>query len=176
MFNTFMYEYNKILEYFFNEPYLEIHLRELSRRLNLSASATKKYLDLMVKEGLLIETKYANTRNFKANTQNLVFKHLKIAHNLKFLKDLRLIDKILDKHEHIQSIMLYGSFAKGLNDKNSDIDLVIISPKKVFIEDSKVSVVNFTLSDWKKQLKDNKSFYQEVIVYGICLFGEVPVL
>ncbi len=172
-----MKEFLKTLQYFIENPYTKIHIRELSRKLRISPSATKKYLDMLLKEEILKEEKISITRHFTANTENLAFKHFKIAWNTKILKDLRIKDQILNKEENITSIILYGSYAKGQNDEKSDIDLLVIGAKnKIRTENPKVSIQQFTWAEWKKQAHNNKAFYEEIILHGIPLHGEVPII
>ena len=45
----------KIMQYFFNSPYEQIHLRELSRKAKISVYSTKKIADNLVNQKILIE-------------------------------------------------------------------------------------------------------------------------
>lgn len=79
--------------------------------------------------------------------------------------------------------MLFGSFAKGANDKESDVDILIISLSKdkptaklAKHLERDVNLVNFTPAQWSNQTKDNKAFYLDVITDGILLYGTKPVV
>ena len=87
----------KVMKFFLGAPYEEVYLRQLAKKLKLSVFATKKYLDLLVKENLVIDEKRANLRYFKANSKNLFFKQLKISHNINLLIKSGIIDFIKDK-------------------------------------------------------------------------------
>jgi len=56
IFGTIM---GSILEFFF-ENSKWVHLRELSKKLGLSTFSTKKYLDILVKEKILVERREGN--------------------------------------------------------------------------------------------------------------------
>ena len=46
------------------------------------------------------------------------------------LQELGFVDKLLEIDDNIISIALYGSFATGEYDEKSDIDVLLIAPKK----------------------------------------------
>lgn len=83
----------------------------------------------------------------------------------------------------ITSIILFGSYAKGENDSESDVDILTISLSKntTVAELSKllkrdVNLINFTPAQWSQQAKTNKAFYLDVILDGIVLYGTKPVV
>jgi len=170
----------KALEFFIIDPYREIYLREFSRKLKISPNTAQRFLNLFLKEDLITEERKANLRYFKANLNNIVFRNIKLTHSLKKIKDTGLIDHL---KKDSSSVILFGSIAKGLDDKNSDIDLVCIGNKKNIniteIQEKinqELNIHIFNLSEWKKQKKINKAFYQDVISEGINLIGEIPII
>jgi len=103
----------KFLEFFLENPYKEVYIRELAKKLKISPSATKKYADILVKEGLVIEEKRANLRYIFSNKENLFYKHAKISHNVRKILRSGLIDFLKENISNITSIVLFGSLAKG---------------------------------------------------------------
>lgn len=173
----------KMFRFFMDNPYQQVYLRQLSKKTGLSPFAIKKYADLLVKEGLILEEKKANLRYFKANMNSLFFKHLKIAFNLSALSKSSLIDFLKDSLSNVSSIVLFGSMAKGENDEKSDIDILIIGKEKhldlgKFEEKlgKEISVHIFSWSDWNKKAKTDKAFYLDIVSSGIALYGEKPVV
>jgi len=169
----------KALEFFIENPYDEIYLREFSRKLNISPNTSQRFLDLFLKEDFIKEEKRANLRYFKANLDNPVFRQIKITYSIKKIKDSGLIDYL---GGYFSSAILFGSIAKGVDDDKSDVDLVCIGPNKklslhTFEEKLKreINLIVFNIGQWKKQKKENKAFYQDVIVNGINLIGEIPL-
>ncbi len=173
-----MKEYFKVLNFFLDNPFKEFYLREIAKKLNISSSVSKKYLDLFSNKEFFIESKKVQSRFFKLNLENLQVKYLKIAHNFEILKDQRILDQILNKKKLIISVVLFGSFAKGLNDEKSDIDIIIVGSSEYVDIESKqeVSIKSFTWAEWKKQKTTNQAFYEEVIQTGIALYGDLPKL
>ena len=173
----------KVLKFFLENPYNEVYLRELARRLKLSGFAAKKYLDLFVKEGLVKAEKRANLRYFKADVNNLCFRYIKIAFNLNQLLKSGLMGFLKENIANLSAIVLFGSMAKGEDDLKSDVDLLIIGKSKHLnlddFEDTlnrKITIHVFSWSDWNKKVKDDNAFYYEVISHGISLYGELPLI
>ncbi len=173
----------KVFRFFMDNPYHQVYLRQLAKKTGLSPFAVKKYADLLVKEGLILEEKKANLRYFKANMSSLFFRHLKIAFNLRTLFKSSLTDFLKQGLSNISSIVLFGSMAKGENDEKSDIDILIIGKEKhldleKFEEKlgKDISVHIFSWSEWNKKAKTDKAFYLDIISSGIALYGEKPVV
>jgi len=173
----------KALGFFIENPYDEIYLREFSRKLKISPNTSQRFLDLFLKEGFIKEEKKANSRFFKANLDNIVFRHIKKTYSIKKLVDLGFFDLLKESVSHV---VVFGSVAEGLDDKKSDIDLLIIGSDKsrvrnIILEiqkkaDREIQEHVFSFAEWKKQKKENKAFYQDVIAKGINLIGEMPIV
>jgi len=169
------------LSFFFENPYKEVYLREFARTLKLSPNTAQRFLDLFVLEGFVKEEKKANLRYFKAALDNIVFKHMKIAYSLNKLRKSGILSFF--EENNFSSVILFGSMAKGENDLSSDIDIVCIGSNKGLDLSAyekrlgqELNVHFFTMSEWKKQKKENRAFYYDVIFIGINLIGEIPVL
>jgi len=171
----------KALNFFIENPYEEIYLREFSRKLKLIPNTVQRFLNLFLREELIIEERKANSRYFKANMESILFKQIKITMAIKKVKDSKLIDFL--KKQEFFSVVLFGSVAKGEDDFKSDLDLVCIGTKKKVTFHNfegklgrEINTHLFTLAEWKKQKIKNKAFYQDVIISGINLIGELPLI
>jgi len=170
------------LRFFIENPYEEIHLRGFSRRLNMSINSAQRFLNLFLKERLIKDERRVNLRYFKANIDSIVFRNIKIVFSLKKIENSGLIDMLRGM---VNSVVVFGSVAKGLDDPGSDVDFLIIgkdkekgrgvcfSWEKKFDRECNFHI--FTLEEWKKQKRENKAFYQEIISTGINLIGEIPI-
>jgi len=173
----------RALEFFINNPYEEIHLRGFSRRVKISLNSSQRALKLFLNEELIKEERKANLRYFKANLDSLVFKYIKKTYSIKKIINLGLIESLKNEVSHL---VLFGSIAKGEDDKNSDIDLLGISANKNKVKkiifnyykkvDREINFHVFSWAEWKKQKEQNKAFYQEIISTGINLIGGVPIV
>lgn len=173
----------KVVKFFLENPYEEVYLRQLAKKLNLSSFAIKKYSDLLVKENLLKEERKANLRYFKANISNIFFKHLKIAYSVNLIVKSGILDFLKQNLSNVSSIVLFGSMAKGEDDKQSDVDLLVIGKDKYLdlkkfeqLIGREITLHIFSWSEWNKQAVENKAFYFEVINYAIQLYGEMPII
>ena len=171
----------KTVKYFLEKPYEEIYLRKLAKELQLSPFAVKKYADLLIKEDVIKEERKANLRYFRANVNNLFFKQLKIAFNIKLILNSGLLDFLKENLANVSSIVLFGSMAKGEDDENSDVDILIIGKEKdINLEKFEekigkdITLHIFSWSEWNNQAVENKAFYSDIIIYGIPLYGELP--
>ena len=119
-----------LLELFIREPEREFHVREVAKILKKSPTTISKYLKKLKLEGIVISIEKLNHLFFKAKTDSVKFKLLKLNHNVNALFESGLIDYLLEEFNHPETIVLFGSFAKAEDNKNSDIDLLIVTPKK----------------------------------------------
>jgi predicted nucleotidyltransferase len=177
------YKLVKFVKFFLENPYQEVYLREIAKKLKISPFAAKKYADKMVKEKILTEEKRANLRYLKLNMDNLTAKYLKISLNLQKIINTGLIEYVKEKIEGVSSIVLFGSVARGEDDKRGDIDLLVIGKDKFLgcydVErklGKKIEVHAFSWKNWKRQEKENKAFYLDIIAHGIPLYGELPIV
>ena len=173
----------KVVKFFLENPYEEVYLRQLANKLKLSTFATKKYADFLIKEDLIREERKANLRYLKANINNLFFKQLKISFNINKILKSGLINFLQENIANISSIVLFGSMAKGEDDKNSDVDILIIGKEK-YIDLNKfeekiyknITLHIFSWSEWNRKAKEDKAFYFDIIGYGLTLYGEMPLI
>lgn len=173
----------RFVEFFLENPYKEVYIRELAKKLNLSPFAVKKYADILIEQGFVIDEKKANLRYLKANTSSLFYKHAKISHNIRKLVNSGLIEYIKEEIVNLSSIVLFGSVAKGEDDFESDVDIIVIGKQKhlglgKFEEEvnKEITIHFFTWNEWNQMAKKKDPFYYEVITSGISLYKELPIV
>lgn len=166
------------LKFFIENPYEEIYLRGFSKKLKISVNSAQRFLNLFLKEELVKEERKANLRYFKANLDSIVFRNIKITFSLKEIQDSGLLDFL---KSNFSNVVLFGSVAKGIDERTSDLDLVCIGKQKILLQGFEkklnkiINVKFFTFNEWKKTKEKNKAFYQDVISEGINLIGEMPI-
>ena len=174
----------KILTYFFEHPCEEIYLRKLSERAKVNVFTTKEIVDALLEENMLIERKLGKLRMFRANTENLLFRQLKVYHTLLKLEKSGVIEYLLRNVSGVSSILLFGSAAKGEDTEKSDMDILVIGREKKRLNlekfekllGRKIQLLLFSWSELKRLAKSNRAFYEEVIAYSIELYGFKPVV
>jgi len=120
---------DRVLHYFFRNPTTEIHVRGLSRALGISSPWIIKITDELRKNGLLAVHKDKGLKLVHANTENANFKAMKRAYNLYSVFGSGFVDSIVAEYNHPECIVLFGSYARGEDTEESDIDVAVITPR-----------------------------------------------
>jgi predicted nucleotidyltransferase len=172
------------LSFFIENPYEEIYLRDYNRRLKISLNSSQRFLNIFLKENLIKDFKRGNLRYFKANIDSISFKQIKILFSVKFIEDSGLLEDLVKLN--VNNVVLFGSVAEGKDDLKSDFDFLVISNDKdkvlqIFRKfenkiNREVNIHCFNWFEWKKQAIQNKAFYQDIIIKGLNLIGEMPLV
>ena len=169
---------DKLKELFIENPEKEYHLRELARILKKSPATISKEVRLLISENFLIFKSERNHSLYKSNTESEGYRQDKIFFNLNNLRKSKLIEFLKKEYNYPEAIILFGSYRKGENNSNSDIDLAVISPIKNeiniknFEKKLKHNIQLFVFS--KKDVSDLKEKNKELlnnILNGIVIYG-----
>jgi predicted nucleotidyltransferase len=121
------YSYGKVLEIFFKNP-TKIHfIRQISREINLAQTSVRNKIHELKKEGLVKDMKAEPFDGLVANRDNEKFIHYKHAYNFSSLFDLK--QEIISSL-HPRAILIFGSYSRGEDVEESDIDIIILSKIK----------------------------------------------
>lgn len=176
----------EILECFF--PKLEDKTaKEIEVKSGLSHETTFRLLKNLTKEKRLLEKKVGKTNVYEFIKDDLtyqIFVHYITKKRLKFKERHFLIHNRLYEflnEIHLEGIaIVFGSFAKETETKNSDIDLLCVTNKKNIREIAQtfktkynlnIQVVVVKIADFKNMKIDNPTFWNDLIEYGIVLDG-----
>jgi len=91
-------------------------LYEIARQANVSPSQVHKYVAIWKKYGWIKGMQVANTPLIQA---------FRLMENIHLLKDGRMVAQIRKMLQSVKGIGLYGSWAKGTNNENADVDVWI---------------------------------------------------
>lgn len=169
----------KILSFFTLRPDDSFHVRELSRRTKLSLGGTNKALTSLYNQGLLNRKRIGLNLVYTLNRNNIIVRKLGIISILAELEPLK------DQLEEFSGlIILFGSFARGENTADSDLDLLIIGNKKDNIQDwidsfmldkeddfPKIQAIIRTPVEWMA-LEDNDPVFFSEVSKGIVLWDQ----
>ena len=123
----------KVFEIFCDEP-LKIHyIKEISKKINLAHTSVKLHILALESQGFLTKKKGERFFGYLANRDNPNFLFYKKIFNLIKIKESQLIDEIVNSI-YPNAIILYGSYSKGEDVEESDIDLFIITKVKKEID------------------------------------------
>ena len=157
-----------LLKQFLLNPDEKVHARFLSKLVEAQYSAVWKELRNLEKAGLLLSIKQSNQRLFWLNPGSPILEELRRL----ILKTVAVGDYLRESFEKISDIetaFIYGSFARGDLDANSDLDLMIIgdlpltalAPVITQIETSLDRSVNYTTlapEEWGERLTSEDPF------------------
>ena len=137
-----------IMEYFFINPSSKLRVRELERVLKLPLPSVIRYCKELDKEEILTITKIGNV-SFYTSSGNGSYLLEKKLYNIKQLYLSGLVEFLREELSN-PGIVLFGSYSRGEDIENSDIDLYIETPSK--------KGLNF--EKFKKTLKRNIQTFQ----------------
>ena len=124
----------KVLTIFFENPSREFYLREISRLLNLSMPTIILATDNLAKEKLIIKEKGKVITKVMANRDNIDFTRLKRLNNLELIYNSSIINHLSESYSQPKAIILFGSFSRGEDVEKSDIDIAVITSKKLNLD------------------------------------------
>ena len=180
---------------------LGLTIFNISKLLKIGYVPTYNHINEMEKEGVINVLKIGNSKQCKLNLENTKTRHLLqesdiirkeelYNKNQKFKTILEsIISKLTEKYlSEILSIVLFGSYAKGTANKQSDIDLMFIvndlkdKNLRELIERECASIhyshnINISplitnIEEFKKMLKEKElNVGKEIREFGISLYG-----
>ena len=128
----------RILALFFYDPYQEFALSEIAEQGKVSKSTASRIILELEEQGLITLIKHRLVWRIQANHGNSIFKQEKILFNLSILYRSNLIQYLEEIFKHPKSVILFGSFSKGEDGPDSDIDIAIEDDK---IKETKVMAI-----------------------------------
>lgn len=163
-----------ILKAFVDSPDTEFYTRQLASQRHISVGALHRELTNLSSAGILKARKIGNIKLFSMNKKNPIYEELKsIIHKtegaVKFIKDAIL------RLKGVKVAFIYGSFAKGDDRQDSDVDMFLIGndidenelvraiskiEKDLFKE---INYTRYTESEYREEKRRKNSFILEVI-------------
>ena len=177
-----MYKELDILKLFFEDPTEEYHIREVARITKLNPMTIRKYFDYFLKEELIVKKASKLYSTFSANIQSQKFRDFKLFHNLKRLRESKIINDLEIFYDY-PPIVLFGSYSSATNTKNSDIDICIITniQKEFNVEKyskilkRQVSLHKFTEKEIQNMKLKNPELLNNVC-NGVVVSGKLEVI
>jgi len=170
------------LKLFFEEPTRQFHLRELARLVKKNPVTVQRYLQEFVKSGALTRKKERGLEMYSSNTENLYYKEYKKIYNRFKLIESGLLD-FLKKEFSLPTIILFGSYERGEDNENSDVDIFILTETKKDINlenyekkiKKRIQLHIMAKNEFLKAKKDNPDLINSII-NGTILNGFIEVL
>lgn len=117
--------YNKTLLWFFSFPDIKIGLNDLSIALKISKNTAKSIVNKLIKKGFLNKEEIGKAWRISCNKDHIYNYSRKIAYNLIMIYESTILEEVHKLIENPRAIILFGSYRKGDDTENSDIDIAI---------------------------------------------------
>lgn len=176
-------KYFEVLKQFLRGYDKEVYGRELIGKVNISQKNIALTLNEMEREGILSSRAKGNLRYYFLNKANNLIKNYlflaEVEQAIEFLKKNLKIKQIFEKIEKNNKIIcIFGSYAKGIQKKDSDLDLFIVGnfDEKEFNKIGetyglKISIKGGSKSDFISSLKNKNPLMNEILENHIILSG-----
>ncbi len=163
------------------KPYLSFGLTELSNKLRISKSNILRILNILKKHNIVLELFSKRKKRYKINSQLelcsyffnifMLEKQNNLKPEIKNAVEL-MCSKIKNKVEYF---ILFGSVAKGLETKKSDIDILVVGEKGIEGVKMDVYPFRFEVHNYERDdLKDLKDFVVvDALLNGIVYKGDI---
>jgi uncharacterized protein len=103
-----------------------MYFREIERSVGMGRGAVQRELKNLVNIGLIVRRKQGNQVYYQANTQSPIFAELKSV-MVKTTGVANVLREALKPFQgHVETAFIYGSFAKGTENADSDVDVLVI--------------------------------------------------
>lgn len=122
----------RVFAAFARNPRKPYQVRELSRNIGLAATSVQLHLKELERMGLVRKEKAGVYDAYKSDFESDSFRFYKGVYNIVSLHDSGLIEE-LERKTSPDAIVLFGSYAKGEDLENSDIDIFLIAKEKSIV-------------------------------------------
>jgi predicted nucleotidyltransferase len=120
----------KVLEYLARDPSGTHHVREVAEEARVSVGAASITLRALHGQGLVNADERGGSKFYSIDLSNPAAREFKILFNILALKDL-----VEALKEFAERVVLFGSCAEGTDEKDSDIDLYVLSQNRTMVKD-----------------------------------------
>lgn len=165
----------RVLGLLFGKPDKSFYTNEIVRWADMGRGTVKRELDRMVSVGLLVVSREGNQLHYQANAENPVyFELLGIVRKTFGVADV-IREALKPFDDQIELAFVYGSIAKAIDIKSSDIDLLLVGEKLIYgeilellmpLEESLQRPINPTIyspTDFTRKMKEGSSFLVRVM-------------
>lgn len=168
---------DNIKEFFLINPTIKLRVRHIEKEVKVPLPSAIRYTRELEKEQILKKTELAGITIYSADRTSKQFLLEKKMFNLKQLYSSGLIDYFIKTYDN-PTLLVFGSYARGEDIENSDIDLYIESQhKNITIPKSFEQKLKHSFQTFHyKKIKDikNKELANNII-NGIMLNGYLEV-
>lgn len=163
----------ELLSLFFNNPESRFYLREIARHIGKDAAGIKRELDTLVRIGILGVEKRGVQKYYFADKNSPVFSELK-GLIFKTTGAQGSIKATLSRLKGVKAAFIYGSYAKGAEKEESNINLMVLGQVNITelndlvmsLEDKlqrEIDYLVFDEQEFKKRKESRDPFIRDII-------------
>lgn len=115
--------YQKVMARFFAFPSGEMSLNDMSKYLGMSKTTAHSVVSKLAKEGFLKKAVLGKLWRITCNPTHIYNYSRKVAYNLMAIYESDILDEVRRHVPGVKSIILFGSYRKGDDNEESDIDI-----------------------------------------------------
>ncbi len=163
----------ELLSLFFNNPDEKFYLREIARHIGKDAAGIKRELDTLVRIGLLAREKRGVQKYYFADKASPIFAEMK-GLIFKTTGVQGAIKAAFSRLKGIQTAFIYGSYARGAEKEDSNINLMVIGQVNITelndvvvgLEDKlkrEIDYLAFDEQEYRKRKEAKDPFIREIV-------------
>jgi predicted nucleotidyltransferase len=148
----------------------QFYLREISKRAKIPLKTTQNLTAILEENSILKSSIMGKNKYFKLNLENIKTKFFllqsEIYKTTLFLEKCPTFKTFLKEFKTNDAIIVFGSFAKFIADKDSDVDLLIISKEEqklpTYLLPYKVHEIKLSESSFIKSMEKREALIKEI--------------
>ena len=168
----------------FNYPHKSFHIRELAKEGKCSTTAVTQGMELLKKYGIITVEEGKITTDIKADIDSEDYRKYKLIFNLYRLTRHKIVASLNKYFNNPECITLFGSFAKGEDIENSDIDILIITSLEKPRTKEFENFINMIEDEFNREIsihllksfKETADSFKNSAANGIVLHGYMKVI
>ncbi|MEK6912763.1 MAG: nucleotidyltransferase domain-containing protein [Nanoarchaeota archaeon] len=167
----------RVKEHFLKNPSSKLRVRQIERELKLPLPSVIRYCKELEKEGILKKTEISETVFYSADRTSKKFILEKRIFNIKEISDSGLIEYLVSEYSN-PVIVIFGSYSKGEDTEESDIDIYIETPSKKEIKIDKFEkILRKEIQIFKQSnlVQIENKHLRNSIINGFCLNNSLEV-
>src|SRR3989338_8850597 len=163
----------------FNYPNTVFHIRKLAKETGLSTTAVESAIHELQEHQIIRVQDNDLTKNIQADLNSDAFRFYKRVFNLYQLHSLL---EAIKRPFQPKAIVIFGSFAKGEDIEESDVDILIITNRKD--EGSLSKIIKITEKELNRtialhileSLDESEPEFRNAVANGIVVYGYLKVV
>ncbi len=155
----------------------QIYLRMISKLSDTPLKTTQDTLSFLGEERIIKSKVEGRNKYFSLNIENILTKQYLLQTECyftnKFLKKYPNFKTFLKEIDTDTTLIIFGSFAKFTANKDSDVDILIISKDKIKLPShllaNKIHNINISEESFKKAMEQNEPLIKELMENHVIL-------